>query len=190
MGPVESVATSLTHYAKFSGRATRSEFWWFQIFYAVCFYASHSLGDMLQNTYEGINGMTLGAVMNLVLILPMLSVQVRRLHDVGWSGVWVLAFYGSAMSVVIVVGLTFATASLMVLLILLAYSALVLLLMLTVMFQYVRGSNPNGEIYGAARMAEQAPEIPEVQSFAPQEFVPQSYIPQPQYIQQSYASYA
>ena len=190
MGPIKSVATSLKRYAKFSGRATRSEFWWFQIFYAVCFYGGHFLGDILQSTYDGINGITLGAVVNLALILPMLSVQVRRLHDVGWSGLWVLAFYGSAISVVIVVGQTFATASLPVLLMLLAYSTLVLLLMLTVMFQYVRKSNPRGDAYGVPHLAKQAPEMSEVQSSAPQEFVPQLYIPQPQHIQQPYASYA
>ncbi len=190
LGPFESVATSLINYAKFSGRATRSEFWWFQIFYAVCFYGSHSLGDALHHTYSGINGYILGGAVGLALIVPMLSLQVRRLHDVGWSGFWVLAFYGSAISAIIVVGLTFATATLTVLLILFAYSVSVLLLMLTVMFQYFRPSNAKGDIYGDSSIAKQALEMPDVQNFAPQEFIPQPYIPRPRYIQQPYTSYA
>ena len=67
MGFGESIKTCFNKYATFSGRASRSEFWWFQLaFFLSCF------------TIIG----------GLILLLPNMAVTVRRLHDVGKSGWW------------------------------------------------------------------------------------------------------
>jgi len=75
----DSVRTCLREkYVTFSGRASRSEYWWFQLFYvlvmigfALIFYAS-------------------GLFNSLALILPLISVVVRRFHDRNLSGWWYL----------------------------------------------------------------------------------------------------
>lgn len=81
---IGGVRAALSRYATFSGRARRSEYWWFQLFYVLAYLASGAVDARLGAT---------GAVIALValgLFLPALAVSVRRLHDVGRSGWWVL----------------------------------------------------------------------------------------------------
>ncbi|WP_243831268.1 DUF805 domain-containing protein [Stenotrophomonas sp. CC22-02] len=88
--------TPLTRYAQFSGRASRSEFWWFQLFiviisiplYVLSFYAGYTGSSTLALVVSG-----LSVVLWLVFVLPCLAATVRRLHDTDRSGWWVfLAF--------------------------------------------------------------------------------------------------
>ena len=91
----EAVRTVLTKYAVFSGRARRSEFWWFALFNLLVGIvagiidstAGLQFGDS-QNpfTQTGI----VASLVSLALLLPGLGVSVRRLHDTGRSGWWVL----------------------------------------------------------------------------------------------------
>lgn len=86
----EAVKTCLTaKYADFKGRASRSEFWWFMLFawvvqfifalVTVLFFGTDILGDV---------SFALLMLVMLVLMLPVLSAMVRRLHDTGKSGWW------------------------------------------------------------------------------------------------------
>ncbi|MGB5871917.1 MAG: DUF805 domain-containing protein [Albidovulum sp.] len=79
MGFGEAVLSVFSKYATFSGRASRSVFWYFMLFY------------LLAVIFLGILGAgTASALLPLVLFLPTLAVQVRRLHDIGRSGWWAL----------------------------------------------------------------------------------------------------
>lgn len=86
----EAINTCLIKkYCTFSGRATRSEFWWFDLFTSLLIYGSFFLGIWVYpNNPEIVFGIS-GVVM-LFLIIPNLSVTVRRLHDVGKSGWYLL----------------------------------------------------------------------------------------------------
>ncbi len=67
------------NYAKFSGRARRSEFWYFFLFnmiVGVCFYFGAILMEAPFIYY----------LYQLLVFIPYLAVAVRRLHDVGKSG--------------------------------------------------------------------------------------------------------
>ncbi|MEM7710586.1 MAG: DUF805 domain-containing protein [Pseudomonadota bacterium] len=78
----------LERYATFSGRASRSEFWWFVLF---CFAASFVL-SFLERLFTGGepgNGL-LGAIFSLAALIPSLAVSVRRLHDIDRTGWWLL----------------------------------------------------------------------------------------------------
>ena len=84
MNLIESVATSLSKYRTFSGRATRSEYTWFIAFQFMVMSGSHIYlatvtGDPAPNPI-----MTGSLV--LFFIVPTLAVTSRRLHDVGMSG--------------------------------------------------------------------------------------------------------
>jgi len=70
----------LKKYNVFSGRASRSEFWFFVLFN---FIASFILGFI-----DGIFGSAgvLGGIYSLVVLLPSIAVAVRRIHDSGKSG--------------------------------------------------------------------------------------------------------
>jgi uncharacterized membrane protein YhaH (DUF805 family) len=83
MSFAEAVSTCLTKYATFSGRARRSEFWWFTL--ATVFVA------IVTAVVDQIVGNALvSTIVSLALLLPSLAVSVRRLHDTGRTGWWCL----------------------------------------------------------------------------------------------------
>ena len=79
----------MNNYANLNGRASRSEYWWFVLFNfivnIVTFVIDLTLGSMI--TYD--MGYV-GLIAFLALLLPSISVSVRRLHDIGKSGWWIL----------------------------------------------------------------------------------------------------
>lgn len=80
-------------YFSLEGRASRSEFWWFSLFYIVLYllafladFNSFS-GSLIYSSYF----MTpFSGLISLILALPYWGVAVRRLHDAGYSGWWLL----------------------------------------------------------------------------------------------------
>ncbi len=81
---VTAAKTGLSKYATFSGRARRSEFWFFFLFQMLALLVAGIIDGIL-----GTDGGFYGLV-SLVFILPVLAVSVRRLHDTDRSGWWVL----------------------------------------------------------------------------------------------------
>ena len=84
MGFIEAVKSCLARYFDFGGRASRSEYWWFQLFLILIGVALMPLGDFAD---------FVGALIGLLLLIPGLAVSVRRLHDTGKSGLWLLIFF-------------------------------------------------------------------------------------------------
>jgi uncharacterized membrane protein YhaH (DUF805 family) len=82
----------LTKYAEFDGRARRKEYWMFflvNLIISVLFgFATGFIGGMLglPNTLVTM----IALVYSLAVLLPGLAVGVRRLHDTGRSGWWLL----------------------------------------------------------------------------------------------------
>jgi uncharacterized membrane protein YhaH (DUF805 family) len=79
----------LKKYAVFSGRARRKEFWMFVLFNVIVSVILGILDAVLFNTGENSAGV-LGSIYSLVVLIPSLAVSVRRLHDIGRTGWWVL----------------------------------------------------------------------------------------------------
>ncbi len=92
-----AVKVCFQKYATFKGRASRSEFWWFQLF----IFLLSLLGSVLEGGM-GHDGQALSGLFALATFLPALSVQVRRLHDTNRSGWWIGGFYLVALLVVVV----------------------------------------------------------------------------------------
>ncbi|APX89578.1 hypothetical protein BV394_07510 [Brevirhabdus pacifica] len=88
MGFVPSVRHSLRNYAVFSGRASRAEFWWFQLFYFLGTMAAAVLDGAVSG--HASSGGWISALWSLALLLPSISLLVRRLHDIDRTGWWVL----------------------------------------------------------------------------------------------------
>ena len=82
----ESVKTVYSKYATFSGRATRSEYWWFVLF----FYAT-ILCAVLLGVATGIDKpiLALIGIFGAISFIPIVALRVRRLHDIGKSGWWI-----------------------------------------------------------------------------------------------------
>ena len=86
----EAVVSGLRNYFNFSGRASRSEFWFFSLF---CILVPNigSVVDLLifpTLSREGIG--PIFVISNLALLVPGIAVAARRLHDVDRTGWWIL----------------------------------------------------------------------------------------------------
>ncbi|TIC87513.1 DUF805 domain-containing protein [Nocardioides sp. GY 10113] len=80
---IEAVQVCLAKYVDFTGRAPRSEYWWFFVFNLLVSMGATTVDQI-------IGGDVVAALAALALLLPGLAVAVRRLHDTGRSGWWVL----------------------------------------------------------------------------------------------------
>ncbi|WP_405870400.1 MULTISPECIES: DUF805 domain-containing protein [unclassified Streptomyces] len=74
---------ALKKYAVFSGRARRKEYWMFALFTAIIYAVLIGIGF-------AIKAPVIALVFYVAILLPSLAVGVRRLHDTGRSGWWLL----------------------------------------------------------------------------------------------------
>lgn len=126
MGFVGAVKTCILKYAVFKGRASRSEFWWFVLFCLLMqvlttVFDGLIFGTVIIESYEQGNPALIGGrlfdnsynpyIISLLLLLPTLAASVRRLHDVGRSGFWILfLFLPHIFGLVLAIVLTMARA--------------------------------------------------------------------------------
>ena len=80
-----AIRSGFQNYANFKGRALRSEYLWWHVLLVVCLVLA------VVNSFF--------AVVLLTLILPSISVGVRRLHDLDKRGWWILL--GSSLWIVL-----------------------------------------------------------------------------------------
>ena len=83
----EAVRRCLTKYVDFTGRAPRSEYWWYLLALWLAFFAAVIVGGIFAGP-EGAE--VLPGVIFYGGLLPWLAVNARRLHDIGRSGWWML----------------------------------------------------------------------------------------------------
>ena len=118
---LEAIKVCFSKYATFSGRARRSEFWWFYLlgvilnmaFSFLVKWKMAKIAAIESAIYSGVDTNSLLAqaesadtifytcaiilsVIGLILFIPMLAAWVRRLHDVGKSGhlLWLILLCG------------------------------------------------------------------------------------------------
>lgn len=85
--PVGWFLAAFAKYAVFKGRARRKEFWYFQLFNFLVIFALALLEALVDPSGEG--GVLVG-LYQLAQFLPAVAVGVRRMHDTGRSGWWIL----------------------------------------------------------------------------------------------------
>ena len=85
MGMKDAVSTCFSKYVTFTGRATRSEYWWFILFYVIGAVVLGFVAGMI-----GQVGIILLGLYYLGMILPILAVAIRRCHDADYKGWWIL----------------------------------------------------------------------------------------------------
>ena len=92
MGFADAVRSAIVNnYVNFSGRASRSEYWWFFLFSGILSIVTTPV-DMAIG-YDPMDPSSIpwvGYLVSLPLLLPGLGLAVRRLHDTGRSGWWLL----------------------------------------------------------------------------------------------------
>jgi uncharacterized membrane protein YhaH (DUF805 family) len=90
MSFIDAVKSVLSKYVGFTGRARRSEYWWFALFTILVSIVTSILDGALGLDFEGSTTGLIGLVASLALLLPSLAVGVRRLHDTDRTGWWLL----------------------------------------------------------------------------------------------------
>lgn len=114
ISPMAAVTRAFAKYARFDGRAGRGEYWWFQLLIGIAFLALGLAAAAVGVSTSTDGGRTPGTpavpllialvIGYLALVVPSLSLLVRRLHDAGFSG-WLalLALLPSVGAIILVV---------------------------------------------------------------------------------------
>ena len=84
-----AVKTCFSKYATFSGRASRSEYWFFYLFTIIASVVTWVIDTMLLG-YSSEDTGAISLIFQIIIILPSIAVGARRLHDIGKSGWWQL----------------------------------------------------------------------------------------------------
>ena len=89
MGFIEAIKVCFSKYFDFSGRARRSEYWFFYLFTII---SSLALGfvEGLIGIFPNTDQAILANIFSLLVLIPSIAVGVRRLHDTNRSGWWLL----------------------------------------------------------------------------------------------------
>jgi uncharacterized membrane protein YhaH (DUF805 family) len=117
IGFVDAIKRGFKKYATFSGRASRSEYWWWYLFTFLTYLVLGLLTYVVGITTSRDGGRTPGllalpliilfAAFALGIIVPTLALNVRRLHDAGYSGWLVLLmlipYVGGLISMIVAV---------------------------------------------------------------------------------------
>ncbi len=96
MGFVDAIKSGFNNYVNFSGRASRSEYWYWILFYILVGIVASVIDAALGIGF-------LGALVSLGLFLPSLAVAVRRLHDLDKSGWWFLLIFIPLVGAIILI---------------------------------------------------------------------------------------
>lgn len=86
MSFIEATKAGFQNYFDFSGRSNRPEFWYFVLFTVL----GSVVTSILDLALFGEEAMILSALFSLAVLIPSISITVRRLHDIGRSGWWTL----------------------------------------------------------------------------------------------------
>jgi uncharacterized membrane protein YhaH (DUF805 family) len=84
----EAIRSGFYNYAKFSGRAAPSEFWYWVLFTIVTAFVAGIVDALLFPSMAHVS--PIADVFSLFVFVPNISVMVRRLHDTDRSGWWAL----------------------------------------------------------------------------------------------------
>ena len=74
MNFLQSIEVCFNKFADFNGRATRPEYWWFTLFYILCYIVAFAIDPVIE------------VLVWFGLLIPGLAVGARRLHDINKSG--------------------------------------------------------------------------------------------------------
>ena len=80
----DAIRDGFSKYTTFSGRSSRAAYWWWWLFSLIVVVVAEVIDAIIGTNY------ILALIVWIVLLLPSLAVAVRRLHDAGHSGWWLL----------------------------------------------------------------------------------------------------
>ena len=100
--------TALKKYAVFKGRSRRKEYWMFTLFQIIFGLVATAIDYAIGSRIDRLNYGIVYSLYSLATFIPGMAVTVRRLHDIGKSGWWLVGLF----FLVIVAAVMVATATL------------------------------------------------------------------------------
>ena len=97
----QAVRMAFDSYCRFQGRSSRSEYWWWVLFVAILSFCIGIIEGILGFSMTAVQ--TTSGILSLVLFLPGLGLSVRRLHDIGKSGWWILLGFIPVVGAIILI---------------------------------------------------------------------------------------
>lgn len=100
----QSISRCFSKYCTFTGRASRSEYWWWILFTAIIgllFGIPSGLQSIHESSPSGLP--VISYIVSAVLFFPSLGVLFRRLHDTGKSGWWWLIGFIPVVGTIILI---------------------------------------------------------------------------------------
>lgn len=88
MTMLKAIKICFSKYAKFEGKASRSEYWYFWFFSFCMGTIPFILAFLIDEDVISLSLLAVSFLYGIISLLPMLSAAVRRLHDVGKSGAY------------------------------------------------------------------------------------------------------
>jgi uncharacterized membrane protein YhaH (DUF805 family) len=83
MGFAQAISAGFSNYVNFSGRACRSEYWYWILFILIA--------EIVTGTIDAVLDIRLvTSIFGLVTLLPSITIAIRRLHDLDRTGWWIL----------------------------------------------------------------------------------------------------
>jgi uncharacterized membrane protein YhaH (DUF805 family) len=83
MNFTQAISSGFSNYVDFTGRAVRSEYWYWVLFVVIA--------SIVASIIDAVLGIRLfNPIFGLAILLPSIAIGVRRLHDIDRSGWWLL----------------------------------------------------------------------------------------------------
>ena len=98
----KSIEVCFNKFAIFSGRASRSEFWWFFLFGILGGIVAAIIDVMIFGYSIEVTG-PIGWIFTIIILLPSLAVGARRLHDTDKTGWWQLLWITIIGGIIVII---------------------------------------------------------------------------------------
>src|ERR671914_1252218 len=95
---------ALKNYSVFSGRSRRKEYWYFVLCNVIVSLVLSGLDALLGTFSFSANLGLLSGIYALAIIIPSLSVSVRRLHDIDRTGWWIMLAFVPVAGLIVAMG--------------------------------------------------------------------------------------
>jgi uncharacterized membrane protein YhaH (DUF805 family) len=83
---LSQIASTFKKYKQIGGRSSRTEFWWFYLFTSIIAVALMLIGPLVSSQRISLPILALILLLSFIILLPSITLTVRRLHDIGSSG--------------------------------------------------------------------------------------------------------
>ena len=101
MGFMDSIKKCFGMYVNASGRASRSEYWWFYLFYVIVAQVSSMVFTMIAVATDITAILLLSTIVTIAVGIPGICAAIRRMHDHDKSGWFILIpFYNIYLTII------------------------------------------------------------------------------------------